>query len=389
VARLGVHLLDALEYSHQRGIVHRDIKPGNIILDAGGRPFLMDFGIAKSPEAMLKTRTGMVLGTPAYVAPEQARGEAIDGRADLYALGVTLYQALTADFPFTGSNPLRMVVARLTNDPEPLSNKRPDVDPELAAVVMRSLERDKENRYPTAAEMAERLRWFLGESWEGSGVVPTVGRPPAEHREPSTLTSSDSPTVMDQRAAGRKHQSRLRWGGVGLVAAVVVVAAAYFGLKGADRIEEAKEAPVVAAPTVISIQPATVTTQAEPTSEPSVPPEVEPTGVPSTRPTAPVTERRIRRPATPPRLLAQVEPTLAGELARQCAGRRLHLSVVVAEDGRVSSAKVMSTDQPQVCEAPAVAAVEQYRYDPALDVEGRPVEARVMLAFYFPEVDHD
>ena len=128
-ARIAIPLLEALEYSHARGIVHRDIKPENIILDREGRPFLMDFGIAKSAGSLVKTQTGFLLGTPAYVAPEQAQGKKLDGRADLYALGVTLYKTVSGAYPFEASDPLQAVILRLTQPPRPLGEARPGSRP--------------------------------------------------------------------------------------------------------------------------------------------------------------------------------------------------------------------------------------------------------------------
>ncbi len=103
--RIAVAVLDALDYSHRRGVVHRDVKPENVILDDERRPYLMDFGIAKSETSLVRTQTGTVLGSPAYIAPEQLTGALVDGRADLFALGVTLYRMLTGAFPFSRAGP--------------------------------------------------------------------------------------------------------------------------------------------------------------------------------------------------------------------------------------------------------------------------------------------
>jgi serine/threonine-protein kinase len=156
-ARLAVPILEALAFSHSRGIIHRDIKPANILFSLEGRPFLTDFGVAKSEESVLQTRTGQLLGTPAYVAPEQALGEAVDPRADQYALAITFYKALTGRLPFSADNVLQTLVMRLKEDAQPLDRHRPDLDPVLAGIVMRALERSREARWPDTEAMRRAL----------------------------------------------------------------------------------------------------------------------------------------------------------------------------------------------------------------------------------------
>ncbi|MCL4806913.1 MAG: serine/threonine protein kinase, partial [Thermoanaerobaculia bacterium] len=178
LARIAIPLLDALDYSHARGIVHRDIKPENVILDAGRQPFLMDFGIAKSAGSLVKTQTGFLLGTPAYVAPEQAQGKPLDGRADLYALGVTLYRVASGRYPFEAQDPLQAVILRLTQPPRPLSEARPGVDPDFASIVMRALERRR------ASSTSRRRPRRSGSRSSCRPPRRSSGRPPARPRPP-------------------------------------------------------------------------------------------------------------------------------------------------------------------------------------------------------------
>ena len=163
VARLAIPLLGALGYSHEKGTVHRDIKPSNILLDQQGHPYVMDFGIAKSSANVLKTMTGKVLGTPAYIAPEQIQGQAVDGRADLYALATAMYEMMAGRTPFIAEDPLQIILKRLNEDPEPLNQCGVAIDAEIEAIVLRGLARLPADRYPDAQSMRQALVDYLSQ----------------------------------------------------------------------------------------------------------------------------------------------------------------------------------------------------------------------------------
>jgi len=156
----------ALEFSHRHGIIHRDIKPGNVMLTPTGQVKVMDFGIARAlaSGATTMTQTSAVIGTAQYLSPEQARGEAVDARSDVYATGCVLYELLTGHPPFVGDNPVSVAYQHVREDPRPPSDSNRDVPPDVDAVVLKALAKNRANRYQSAAEMrADVLRAAAGD----------------------------------------------------------------------------------------------------------------------------------------------------------------------------------------------------------------------------------
>src|SRR5919202_670780 len=147
-------VLDALSYSHKAGIIHRDIKPANVMLTPTGGVKVMDFGIARAvaDTSATMTQTAAVIGTAQYLSPEQARGETVDARSDLYSTGCLLYELLTGRPPFVGESPVSVAYQHVREQPLPPSSFDPDIPPEVDAVVLKSLAKSREERYQTAAE---------------------------------------------------------------------------------------------------------------------------------------------------------------------------------------------------------------------------------------------
>ena len=157
--RITLTVLEALQYIHDNGVVHRDLKPENVMVDADDNVKLIDFGIAGDAGARRLTYANVTaaLGTPNYISPEQVKGKRGDGRSDIYAVGVMLYEMLTGKLPFTGSNPMQVMNDRLLNHPIPPRVAEPSMSPQLQEVLYRALERDPKNRYPKARDFAHDL----------------------------------------------------------------------------------------------------------------------------------------------------------------------------------------------------------------------------------------
>lgn len=174
VATVGEQVARALAFAHERGLVHRDVKPANILIGLDGQVKVTDFGIAKFETADDLTKTGMVLGTAAYVAPEQIRGDKVDGKTDQYSLAIVLYECLTGEQPFRADSPVATAAARLDRDPLPVRSLRADVPRGLDAVLLRALAREPIDRYPTCNQFADALAEYADDDGATTVLVDAV-----------------------------------------------------------------------------------------------------------------------------------------------------------------------------------------------------------------------
>ncbi len=222
-------LLDALQHAHQRGIVHRDIKPGNVML-MGRHALVMDFGVAKALSAAVRPETddslGVVLGTPTYMAPEQASADPnVDHRADIYAVGAVAYEMLTGQPPFPGTTAQQVLAAHVTETPRPVQALRPDVPPVLAHLVMRCLEKDPSLRYQTADETLEVL----------------------DSLTPRTSRVRSSGVTTEETTIPVFHRRRKRWAAASVVLAILALVVAVM-VRGPAEVEASGRPVIVVLP---------------------------------------------------------------------------------------------------------------------------------------------
>jgi serine/threonine protein kinase len=317
VARIVEQVASALDYAHQRGFIHRDVKPANIFVGEGDRVTLTDFGIAKAAsEAEQLTRTGTLVGTPEYMSPEQAEGGVIDHRTDLYALGIVLYQMLTGQVPFKGNTPHSTLYA-VVNHPPPLPRQiNPALPPAVEAVVLKAVAKRPEQRFQRGAQMTAALQ----------AAVAGQPQPPA------------TPAKPPQREARVRRRSPVVWIMAALAAVLVLMVGVLVLLLagGGD-----KGTPVPTFTQVITWQTSTTAlaevtatltpadTQAPPpgptdmpiVTEPPEPPtntptptetSEPPTDTPTSTPTPTFTPTRTPTPTSPPPCTIQAQGLFAG-----------------------------------------------------------------------------
>ncbi|MFE1751800.1 Stk1 family PASTA domain-containing Ser/Thr kinase [Streptomyces anandii] len=189
-----IGILQGLEYAHRNGIVHRDIKPANVMLTRNGQVKVMDFGIARAmgDSGMTMTQTAAVIGTAQYLSPEQAKGEQVDARSDLYSTGCLLYELLTVRPPFVGDSPVAVAYQHVREEPQPPSVFDPEITPEMDAIVLRALVKDPDYRYQSADEMRADIEACLdGQPVAATAAMGSVGYGGYPDDQPTTALRSE------------------------------------------------------------------------------------------------------------------------------------------------------------------------------------------------------
>ena len=205
-SRVAQDLLSGLGAAHAKGITHRDIKPGNLMLTCDGRTRIVDFGLAQFADETRITAPGSAVGTLLYMSPEQARGRDVDYRTDLWAAGVVLYEMFTGRPPFNGDNPLALLTAILKNTPRPVAHFRPSIPDGLEAIVLRALEKAPERRYQSASEMQTDLQTVMGSMLDF--VAPAAGRPlPPVSSSSMLMAHANSLAVLPLASIGAAQEN--------------------------------------------------------------------------------------------------------------------------------------------------------------------------------------
>ncbi len=219
---IAIQICHALNHAHRSGVIHRDIKPDNIMLDSDGKVKVMDFGIAERRDLLNSALTGEIAGTVLYISPEQALGDELDGRSDLYSLGVVLYEMLVGQPPFKGENALTLIYQHLDEPPRSLKDLNPTLPDEIEEIVLRLLEKEPDNRFSSTEELAEELIRVKRDIEEGKLKVEPTGEVEGEvpkymemlsESERETLKGASDEEVLRyvlKRAEGEREAERFR-----------------------------------------------------------------------------------------------------------------------------------------------------------------------------------
>jgi eukaryotic-like serine/threonine-protein kinase len=295
VAEICADVCAALVAAHARGLIHRDIKPGNVMLTPDGKVKVMDFGIARATTSETITQTAAVLGTAQYISPEQAQGQPVDPRSDLYSLGCCLYEMLTGTVPFTGATPVAIAYRHVREDPTPPRMLNPDVPAPLEAICLKAMAKLPDNRYQTAAEFRDDLERFrngepvlatpLLDSAATTQALPGRATPEQTAMLGGPVAADRTSRYGDYAAPAEERRMSFGWVVLSVLALLLVGAIAYFitrAATGTGTESGTSVAPTTVAPTTAAPPTTAPTTATPPTTSPTTAPT---TAAPTTRAT--------------------------------------------------------------------------------------------------------
>ncbi len=298
VTRILAHIAPALDDAHTKGIIHRDLKPGNILFDQFNEPYISDFGIAKLSDTQTNVTGSAIVGTPAYMSPEQAQGEGIDGRSDIYGLGVILFELLTGQQPYHGDTPMSVVVKHITDPVPHILDIKPDLPPDIEFIIEKAMAKDRNERFQNVRSLADALNKVasgetlnLGTSDATVVAMPGTiasGKHPVQTLEGTIIAHPKQPSGSKEpvQALGLPKKKTWLWIGVGGIILVLCIAVVGGGFIFRDRI------PFLSVPIPTNPQLVTQSSTLPPVSVPSA------TGAPVVLPLGSNTPSTTETPAT-------------------------------------------------------------------------------------------
>jgi serine/threonine-protein kinase len=254
-AEIGAEIAEALAFAHRSGVVHRDIKPGNVLMTESGRVKVTDFGIARATQGdtgEALTQTGAVMGTATYFSPEQAQGLPVDGRSDVYSLGVVLYEMLSGEPPFSGDTPVAVAYKHVREEPPMLSEVVPTVPHDLERIVLSAMSKDLDTRYQSADDLRDDLvRFGRGKAPSAAPVTAEVAEFPTGDAVAQTQAVLPTAAYAEEDYAPRRNPRKIVGAVVASILGVLLVAMVIAILAGVFTSEPSGGAPTVAVPNVV------------------------------------------------------------------------------------------------------------------------------------------